>query len=61
MLAQIPPTLLATGAFGVIFIIYGVWGAFFQLDSRRTRDMGRVCLAIGILLLARLLLHFAGL
>ncbi|MCI8809347.1 MAG: hypothetical protein HFF84_04330 [Oscillibacter sp.] len=50
-------SLIITSVIGIIFIIYGVWGAFFQLDSRRTRDMGRVCLTIGVLLLARLVLH----
>lgn len=53
-------SLAVTTVIGIVFIIYGIWGAFFQLDSRRTRDMGRVCLAIGFILLARLILHFVN-
>lgn len=53
-------SLAVTTVIGIVFIIYGIWGAFFQLDSRRTRDMGRVCLAIGFILLARLILYFVN-
>ena len=53
-------SLLVTTVIGIVFIIYGVWAAFKQLDSRRTRDMGRVCLAIGVILLARLVLYFVN-
>ena len=53
-------SLLVTTVIGIVFIIYGVWAAFKQLDSRRTRDMGRVCLAIGVILRARLVLYLVN-
>ncbi len=60
MINRTSTSLFVTTVIGIVFIIYGVWAAFKQLDSRRTRDMGRVCLAIGVILLARLILYFVN-